>query len=73
MWSFTDLFHFRITVMRNLHLTVCRIVPISGVLKAELSRPSRRRDVKLLLPIATLAGALTLLFNGWAAASLSYL
>jgi hypothetical protein len=29
--------------------------------------------VKLILPLATLAGALTLLFNSWAAASLSYL
>jgi hypothetical protein len=42
-------------------------------LKAELSRPSRRRDVKLILPLATLAGALTLLFNSWAATSLGYL
>jgi hypothetical protein len=59
--------------MRNAHLTPCRIVPISGVLKAELSRPSRRRDVKLILPLVSLAGAVTLLFNSWAAASLSYL
>jgi len=29
--------------------------------------------VKLILPLATLAGAVTLLLNGWAAASLSYL
>jgi hypothetical protein len=29
--------------------------------------------VKLILPLATLAGALTLLLNGWGAASLSYL
>jgi len=42
-------------------------------LEAELARPSRRRDVKLILPLATLAGALTLLLNGWAATSLSYL
>jgi hypothetical protein len=34
---------------------------------------SRRRDVKLILPLATLAGALTLLFNGWGAGALSYL
>jgi len=38
-----------------------------------LSTPSRRRDVKLILPLATLAGAFALLLNGWAAASLSYL
>jgi len=29
--------------------------------------------VKLILPLATLAGAFALLLNGWAAASLSYL
>jgi hypothetical protein len=29
--------------------------------------------VKLILPLATLAGALTLLLNGWATTSLSYL
>jgi hypothetical protein len=34
---------------------------------------SRRRDVKLLFPLATLAGALGLLLNSWAGASLSYL
>jgi hypothetical protein len=59
--------------MPKSHLTACRIVPISGVLKAELSRSSRRRDVKLILPLATLAGALTLLLSSWAATSLSYL
>jgi hypothetical protein len=48
-------------------------------LEAELSLEgwvfgiSRETDVKLLLPLATLAGALTLLFNGWSALSLSYL
>jgi hypothetical protein len=30
-------------------------------------------DVKLILPLATLAGAVTLLFNSWSAASLGYL
>jgi hypothetical protein len=65
--------------MRDLRLTACRIVTISGVLKAELSlegwvfKISRETDVKFLLPLATLAGAVTLLFNGWAALSLSYL
>jgi hypothetical protein len=34
---------------------------------------SRRRDVKLILPLATLAGALTLLLGGWGASALSYL
>jgi hypothetical protein len=34
---------------------------------------SRRPDVKLILPLMTLAGALTLLFNSAAVASLSYL
>jgi hypothetical protein len=34
---------------------------------------SRETDVKLVLPLATLAGALTLLFNSWGALSLSYL
>jgi hypothetical protein len=34
---------------------------------------SRRRDVKLILPLASLAGALTLLFGGWGAGALSYL
>ena len=34
---------------------------------------SRRRDVKLILPLMTLVGALTLLFNSAAVASLSYL
>jgi hypothetical protein len=29
--------------------------------------------VKLILPLVSLAGALTLLFNSWAATSLSYL
>jgi hypothetical protein len=29
--------------------------------------------VKLILPLASLAGAFALLFNGWAATSLSYL
>jgi hypothetical protein len=29
--------------------------------------------LKLLLPLATLAGAVTLLFNGWGALSISYL
>jgi hypothetical protein len=29
--------------------------------------------VKLILPLATLAGALTLLLSSWAATSLSYL
>ena len=29
--------------------------------------------MKLILPLMTLAGAVTLLFNGWAASSLSYL
>jgi hypothetical protein len=29
--------------------------------------------VKLILPLATLAGAITLLFNSWGALSLSYL
>ena len=51
--------------MRDSHLTLCRIVPIWDVLKVELSRPSRRRDVKLILPLATLLGAVTLLLNGW--------
>jgi hypothetical protein len=35
-------------------------------------RTSRRPDVKLILPLATLAGALTLLATSWSA-SLSYL
>jgi hypothetical protein len=42
-------------------------------LKGGLSGLRGRRNVKLLLPIATLAGALTLLFNSWGALSLSYL
>lgn len=29
--------------------------------------------MKLILPLATLAGALGLLFNGWGAGALSYL
>ena len=29
--------------------------------------------MKLILPLATLAGAVALLLNGWAATSLSYL
>jgi len=33
----------------------------------------RRRDVKLILPLASLAGALTLLLGGWGAGALSYL
>jgi hypothetical protein len=41
-------------------------------LEAEPSRSSRRRDVKLILPLVSLAGAVTLLFNSWAA-GLSYL
>jgi len=36
-------------------------------------KASRRRDVKLILPLATLAGAVTLLLNSWGALSLSYL
>jgi hypothetical protein len=37
-----------------------------------LSRRSRRREMKLILPLATLAGAVTLLLTGWAG-GLSYL
>jgi hypothetical protein len=33
----------------------------------------RRRDVKLILPLATLAGALTMLVSGWGAGVVSYL
>jgi hypothetical protein len=76
---FWDLFQKRKTVVPEARLTRCRIVPISAVLKAGLSpegwpfETSRRRDVKLILPLATLAGAITLLFNSWGALSLSYL
>jgi hypothetical protein len=34
---------------------------------------SRRRDVKLILPLATLAGAFALLVYGWGATRLGYL
>jgi hypothetical protein len=39
----------------------------------ESFKTSRRRNVKLILPLVTLAGALTLLFNSAAVATLSYL
>jgi len=34
---------------------------------------SRGRDMKLILPLVTLAGAITLLFNSSAVAALSYI
>jgi len=45
----------------------------SFYVKPGLSRLRGRRDVKLILPLATLVGAVTLLFNSWGALSLSYL
>jgi len=42
-------------------------------LGSEAFGTARRRAVKLILPLASLVGALTLLLNSWGAMSLGYL
>jgi len=59
-------------VLRKLRLTRCRIVPISGVLKTDF-HDFEDGTMKLILPLLTLAGAITLLINSAAVGSLAYL
>jgi len=68
-----DLFHFRITVLRKLRLTRCRIVPTWSVLKTVSLQDFEDGTMKLILPLMTLAGAATLLFGGFGTWTLSYL